>query len=104
MILLDYQYYVMVSNGSLGQSFSTNPVRGPVPVWNQTFSLPVKSYQSEIKFEILKYDQYKINESFGEFRYSLHKLSTDPVSESTITSSTGIDLKIKTEFIPKRSN
>ena len=89
----------------MGQSFSTNPIRGPIPVWNQTFSLPVKSIQSEIKFELLKYDQYKINESFGEFELSLDTiLPSDPTSsELTLSSSTGIDLKIKTEFIPKRS-
>ena len=93
-----------VSNGTMGQSFSTNPIRGPIPVWNQTFSLPVKSIQSEIKFELLKYDQYKINESFGEFKLSLDTiLPSDPISsELTLSSSTGIDLKIKTEFIPKR--
>jgi len=58
---LDFQYYVVVSNGALEQSFSTNPSRGPLPVWNQTFSLPVRSFKSEIKFELLKYDQYKVN-------------------------------------------
>lgn len=36
-------------------------MRGPVPVWNQTFSLPAKSTKSEIKFEIMKYDQFKVN-------------------------------------------
>ena len=57
----DAQYYVTVRNGFGDQSFSTNPVRGPVPVWNQPCSLPVKSLKSEIKLELLKYDQYKIN-------------------------------------------
>ena len=59
-VLLGNQFYVTL-NTSFDQSFSTNPSRGPVPVWNQTFTVQVRSFDSEITFEILKYDQYKIN-------------------------------------------
>ena len=89
----------------MDQSFSTNPVRGPIPVWNQTFSLPVRTFDAEVNFELLKYEQYKTNESFGEFRLFLNKLALNPpLEEIVLTASTGIDLKIKTEFIPKRHN
>lgn len=89
----------------MDQSFSTNPVRGPAPVWNRTFSLPIRSFESEIKFELLKYDQYKVNESFGEFKLPLDKLATGEVSiDSIMSSPSGLDLKIKAEFIPKRVN
>lgn len=94
---------MIISNGAMDQSFSTNPVRGPVPVWNQTFSLPVRSLHSEIKFELFKYDQYKVNESFGEFKLPLENLVTERIStEAILSSQSGIDLKIKMEFIPKR--
>ena len=55
------QYYSIISTNDSDQTFSTNPSRGPIPVWNQTFSMPVRSFGSEIKIELLKYDQYKIN-------------------------------------------
>lgn len=116
---LDFQYYIIVSNGALDQSFSTNPSRGPLPVWNQTFSLPIRSCESEIRFELLKYDQYKINgnqkilqiakfnclillESFGEYKMTLkiEEINKDtPISLKS--SSNGIELRIKMEFISK---
>ena len=60
-IKLDDQFYVRINSGTLDQSFTTNPARGPIPVWNQLFTLPIRKFDSKIKFELLKYDQYKVN-------------------------------------------